>query len=74
METPVFVKIDSYKEVLDAVGLIKEKLTEAKDILAKITELKRKEDEELTNWNTRVTEVEEKIGKIDSSLFEPEPL
>ena len=74
MEAKVFVKIDEYKEVLDAVGIIKDKLDEAKDILSRITEFKRKEDEELAQWNSKIDEVEQKIGKIDSELFQPESM
>ena len=72
MGAMVFVKIDEYKDVLDTFELIKEKLGGAKDILANITELKRKEDEELADWNSKILEIEGKIEKIDSSLLEPE--
>ena len=74
MEARVFVKINEYKDVLDSIGLIKEKLQEAKDLLANITELKNKEDQELSDWNSKISDVEGKIEKIDSALFEPESM
>lgn len=72
MEAKVFVKIDGYKDVLDTVGLIKEKLAEAKDILSKMTELKNKGDQELAEWNSTIAAIESKIEKIDNALLEPE--
>ena len=70
-ETQVFVKIDNYKDVLHTVGIIKEKLNEAKDTITKIKELKQQEDSELEGWDAKLAEIENKIGGIDRILFEP---
>ena len=70
MEAQVFVKIDDYKDVLDTVGLIKDKLNEAKNTLLKLKELRNKEDAELGVW-LKLDEVESKIEGIDHILFEP---
>jgi len=40
-EMPVFVKIDEYKDVLDVIDLIRNKVDQAKDIMGKINELKK---------------------------------
>jgi len=74
MEAKVFVKINKYKNVLDSVTNIRSKLNDAKDILSQIIELKRKEDEELSSWNAKIAEVEEKVEKIDKELVEPEAI
>ncbi|MFH2027666.1 MAG: hypothetical protein ABIJ08_00870 [Nanoarchaeota archaeon] len=74
MEARVFVKIEEYKDVVDTIGMIKEKLDEAKDMLSNITEMKRKEDAELANWNSKIADVEQKIENIDNSLLEPESI
>jgi len=74
MEAKVFVKINKYRNVLDSVSNIKNKLNEAKDILSQVTELKRKEDEELSTWNAKIAEVEEKVEKINNELVEPEAI
>lgn len=73
-EAQVFVKIDNYKDVLRTVGLIKEKLNEAKNTLAKVKELKDQEDSELGAWASRLSEIEGKIEGIDRVLFEPSSL
>jgi hypothetical protein len=68
---PVFVRIEEYKDVLDIMNMIKNKLEEAKTILAKINELKNEEDAELELWHSGVDEVERKIDFVDRALFEP---
>ena len=69
--TQVFVKIDNYKDVLHTIGLIKDKLEDAKSTLGKIRELKSREDAELEGWNGKLDEIEGKMEGIDHILFEP---
>ena len=69
---PVFVKIADYKDVLEVVGLLNDKLEEAKEIMARINELKNEEDTELELWQAELEEIERKLGFIDKSLFKPE--
>lgn len=71
-DMPVFVKIDEYKDVLDVMELIKNKISQAKDIIGKINELKNEEDYELEMWKTSIEDIERKIDNIDRSLLEPE--
>ena len=71
-EAPVFVKIEDYKDVLEILGLIKEKSEEAKKTLEVINELKKEEDSELDLWKSTLNELEEKIHNMDQFLFEPE--
>jgi uncharacterized protein Yka (UPF0111/DUF47 family) len=71
-EMPVFVKIDDYKEVLDVIELMKNKIEQAKSLIARINELKNEEDSELEAWKTNINEIEQKIDNVDNSLLEPE--
>ena len=71
-ETPVFVRIDNYNDVLDVIQLIRSKLDEAKTTLNKINELKDQEDNEIELWENELEEIERKTKFIDKSLFEPE--
>jgi predicted nuclease with TOPRIM domain len=68
----VFVKIDEYKDILDILELIKNKLNEAKETLGNLNELKNEEDSELELWNSTLSEIERKVENIDRSLLEPE--
>ncbi len=67
----VFVKIDEYKDILDIMELIQEKVKEAKTILGKINDLKNQEDSELELWRNGLEDVERKLTFIDQTLFEP---
>ena len=71
-EAPVFVKIEDYKDILDVLELIKDRLSEAKRTLADINEMKNEEDEEIGMWSSTLNEIEKKIESIDRTLFEPE--
>lgn len=68
---PVFVRIEEYRDVLDIVNMIKNKIEEAKESLGKINELKNEEDAELELWHTGIEEIERKITFVDKTLFEP---
>jgi len=69
---PVFIKIDEYKQVIEIMKLVKEKLDGAKRMLQKIDELKNKEDAELESWRMNLADIEKKMDDIDDSMFGPE--
>ena len=69
---PVFVRIEDYKDILDVLELIKDRLGEAKRTLADINELKNDEDAELELWSSTLNDIEKKLEDIDRTLFEPE--
>jgi len=71
-EAPVFVKIEDYKDIMDILGLVRDRLGEAKRTLAGINSLKNEEDSELSTWGTTLSEIEKKLDNIDRTLFEPE--
>jgi len=71
-EMPIFVRIEEYKDVLDVVNMVKNKLREAKTTLGKINELKNEEDIELEKWEQGLDSVERKLAFIDKVMFEPE--
>ena len=69
---PVFVKINDYKDVLEVVGLLNDKLEKAKEAMARINELKNEEDTELELWQAELDEIERKLDFVDKSLFKPD--
>jgi len=71
-EASVFVKVEDYKDVLDILDLIKDKLGQAKKALGDINELKNEEDSELDLWGSTLNEIERKVHNIDMVLLEPE--
>ena len=69
---PVFVKVDEYKEILDVLEMIKNKVKEIRATLGDINTLRNEEDAELAMWNNTINEIEKKIEGIDRIMFEPE--
>ena len=70
--TPVFVKIDEYKDVLDIIDLIKNKINEAKHLIDQVNEIKSQEDTEIEIWYNEILDVERKVEYMDKTLLEPE--
>ena len=71
-EAKVFVKIEDYKDTLEVLEVVKDKLEEAKRTLEDVHALKHDEDSELELWNSTLKELEKKLEAIDRTLFEPE--
>ena len=70
--TPVFVKIEDYRQMLDVIEMIKKNLAEAKKMLADLNQLKEQESTEIQSWGTEIDQIEAKINDIDKLMFEPE--
>ena len=73
-ELPVFIKVEDYKDVIDVMELVKNKILEANGVLEKIRKLKAEEDAELELWNANLEDIERKISYIERTLFEPEDI
>ena len=71
-QTPVFVKVDEYKDVLDILDLVKNKIQEAKSTIREINDLKNQEDSEIAAWSSEIADIERKVDFIDHTLLEPE--
>ncbi len=67
--TPVFVKIDEYKEVLDILDVVKTKIESAKGVLSEVRQLKDEEDRELAAWTANLDDITSKINAIDKTIF-----
>lgn len=69
-KVPVFVKVEDYKDIVDLVALMREKISQAKFLLDKIAEVKAKEDAELAEWSHDLEDIEDRVSIIDRSLLE----
>jgi hypothetical protein len=67
---PVFVKINDYKEILDVVDVMKQKLTETRRCIAKVNQLKEQEDQEIDQWEKNIAEITKRLSFIDAAFFE----
>ena len=68
----VFVKVEEYKEILDVLDMIKDKVKEIRENINDIHSLRNEEDAELAMWNATINDIERKINNIDKMMFEPE--
>ena len=71
-KAPVFVKLEDYKDVIDLISLVRDKLRQARFLLEKINELKNQEEAELQSWQRELEDVERRVSEIHHALFEPE--
>lgn len=71
-KAPVFIRIHNYKEILDIVDVMKQKLKETHHSLEKVRALKSEEDQELREWEKNVSEISKRLSMIDSAFFENE--
>lgn len=71
MKAPIFIKIDQYREVVELMGVIRNKINEVKVNLNKIQEIKAQQESELAMWNSKIHDIEEKIKAIDNVILAP---
>ena len=71
-KSPVFIKIDEYRNVLDTVDTLKKQIVTIRKTIDDINKLREEEQDELTQWTERVDDIEQKILFVDNVLFEPE--
>ncbi len=69
-EKAIFVKVEKYKEAIDTLEIIKEKLKTAQSVLNELRELKSKEEAELEEWQSTINDIKEKLTLVDNNLFE----
>jgi len=69
---PVFIKIESYEDVLDLIEMIRKKTNEAKTTLLKINELKEEEERKITIWKDNLFSIENKLDELNNKLFQPD--
>jgi len=69
-ETPVFVKIEEFKEISSVMNVINKKLDDVRETLARIKRLKHEEDEQIIAWTANLNDVSKKIEYINELITE----
>jgi len=69
-ERPVFVQIDNYKDAMNNIEVLKQKIREVEYILDKLNEIKSQEQLEMSNCETSLNKIKERLIEIDKKLFE----
>jgi CRISPR/Cas system CSM-associated protein Csm4 (group 5 of RAMP superfamily) len=66
---PIFVRIDKFEESKKMFQKTKEQVSEIEKALEDIKEIKEQEDKELTAWQQQISEIKDKISKIERDIF-----
>ena len=69
-ETPLFIKVENYKEVIELMRTINKRVEEAKANLERIYTIKSEEDIKIEEWDDLLRDLEKKTAFIDETLLE----
>jgi hypothetical protein len=69
VKEPVYIRLDKFKFAIDGFEGIKEKIAEVEKYLHKIREQKRREDEEMQEWEKEIESIKMRIEAIDNKIF-----
>ena len=64
-EKPLFVKLDRYKQAVNDIEHIKNRLREAEHLLDEIDRIRIEENRELEEWRAEINRLKEKLLDID---------
>lgn len=68
---PIFVKIEDYKAVLEALDLLNKRLDKADEVMRRINDIKNEEDSEMEMWEKELGEIKKKIELMNRTLVDP---
>ncbi|MBI5797783.1 hypothetical protein HZA98_02680 [Candidatus Woesearchaeota archaeon] len=69
-EKPLFVKVEKYRDAVETLRKLKERLSDADVILGKLSHLREEEDRELAAWQSDLERIRTQLLDIDRKLFE----
>jgi hypothetical protein len=69
LRKPIFISLESFKDIIDEVSLASNILKENEDILTRINEFKEDEDKQFNKWESQLKDMQKKLIYVDKSLF-----
>lgn len=69
---PVYVKLEQYRELLEIVKVLANKISRAEETISRINDLKEKEDAEVVAWQENLDEVKKRVRSISTTLMDNE--
>jgi len=69
-EKPVFVQLDNYRDAIKNIEILKQKIREIEYGLDRLNEVKTQEQIEISNCETSLNKIKERLIEIDKKLFE----
>ncbi len=68
MMDPVFIKMETYMDVMDILTLARDKIQEAAKLLMQIEELKSEEEKKFSEWKDNLETIKARIMAIAEML------
>lgn len=62
---PIFVGVDEYSKINEDANVIRGKIMEADDFVKRLNQLKTKETELISNWKSRLEDLDKKLNFVD---------
>lgn len=69
-DTPLFITIDGYKEILADIEHVNATLKASEEVLDRLNELKNTKDKEFEKWRSELEDVQRKLLYVDKVIFE----
>ena len=69
LKKPIFISAESFKAMLEEIGLTKSILKENEDIITRVGEFKEDQDKEFNKWESQFKDMQKKLIYIDKVLF-----
>jgi len=66
---PIFIHAPTYKHLVDEIGLMKAKITDADQIILSLENSKSDQDKAFRTWQSLIKEIHEKLIYADGTLF-----
>src|SRR3989338_8901607 len=66
----IFVKVDKFQTALSSLETVRSKLNEIEDLLKRIREVKNKEDQEISSWETEMENIKARIQSVMVDIFD----
>lgn len=70
-QKPIFVRIDDYRDIIDIITLARQKISHARELFEKLSQIKSKEDEEFERWHHELEGIEHSVDDIDGRILRP---
>ena len=68
MNTPLFVKVERYKEISNNMKQVEEKLQNAERTLKMLKDIKQKEEEQFDEWEHELHLLKEKLKTLNQTI------
>lgn len=67
---PIYVKVDKYRELMQVLKAIENRLSSVDKMIDKINTLKAEEDRQISQWNANVSDIKDRLVHINDAFHQ----